>query len=67
MNIFLEYLNIFIKFHLGLFFVIPCIDEYRKVDLRVVSFEVPPQELLSKDSVTANVDAVCFYLINLII
>ncbi|KAH7700559.1 CBN-STO-6 protein, partial [Aphelenchoides avenae] len=28
----------------GLFIVIPCIDEYRKVDLRVVSFQVPPQE-----------------------
>lgn len=25
--------------------MIPCIDEYRKVDLRVVSFQVPPQEV----------------------
>jgi erythrocyte band 7 integral membrane protein len=48
----------------GLFFVIPCIDEYRKVDLRVVSFQVPPQELLSKDSVTANVDAVVYFRIS---
>ncbi|KOB66058.1 Mechanosensory protein 2, partial [Operophtera brumata] len=31
----------------GLFFVLPCIDSYRKVDLRTVSFDVPPQELLS--------------------
>ncbi|CAH2241479.1 jg10648 [Pararge aegeria aegeria] len=29
----------------GLFFVLPCIDTYRKVDLRTVSFDVPPQEL----------------------
>lgn len=29
----------------GVFFVIPCIDTYRKVDLRVLSFDVPPQEV----------------------
>lgn len=30
----------------GIFFVIPCIDTYRKVDLRTVSFDVPPQEVI---------------------
>ncbi|VBB33870.1 unnamed protein product [Acanthocheilonema viteae] len=29
----------------GIFFIVPCIDTYRKVDLRVISFEVPPQEI----------------------
>ena len=29
----------------GLFFVVPCIDSYKAVDLRVVSFDVPPQEV----------------------
>ena len=29
----------------GIFFVIPCIDSYKKVDLRTVSFDVPPQEV----------------------
>ena len=29
----------------GIFFIIPCIDTYRKVDLRTVSFDVPPQEV----------------------
>lgn len=29
----------------GIFFVIPCIDSYCKVDLRTVSFDVPPQEV----------------------
>ncbi|KAI3413997.1 Mechanosensory protein 2 [Globodera pallida] len=48
----------------GLFFVIPCIDEYRKVDLRVVSFQVPPQEILSKDSVTVEVDAVVYFRVS---
>uniref|UniRef100_H2Y8J7 Band 7 domain-containing protein n=1 Tax=Ciona savignyi TaxID=51511 RepID=H2Y8J7_CIOSA len=45
----------------GIFFVIPCTDEYRKVDLRTVSFDVPPQEILTKDSVTISVDAVVYY------
>lgn len=29
----------------GLFFVLPKIDQYSKVDLRTVSFDVPPQEV----------------------
>ena len=45
----------------GLFFILPCIDKYSCVDLRTVSYEVPPQEMLSRDSVTVSVDAVCFY------
>merc|ERR1712038_1580099 len=45
----------------GIFTVIPCIDTYRCVDLRTVSFDVPPQEILSKDSVTVAVDAVVYY------
>ena len=43
---FIIYLGLF--FHIissGLFFVMPCIDSYQKVDLRTVSFDVPPQEV----------------------
>lgn len=29
----------------GLFFVLPCLDTLRKVDLRTVTFDVPPQEV----------------------
>lgn len=47
----------------GLFFIIPCIDSYTKVDMRTVSFDVPPQEVLTKDSVTVAVDAVVYYRI----
>nr|QQY02598.1 mechanosensory protein 2 [Cryptocotyle lingua] len=47
----------------GLFFVAPCIDNIRKVDLRTVTFDVPPQEVLTKDSVTVAVDAVVYYRI----
>ena len=56
----------------GLFFVVPCIDNFHSVDMRTVSFDVPPQEvirsgpsasldspqILSRDSVTVTVDAV---------
>ena len=45
----------------GIFFIVPCIDSYKKLDLRTVSFDVPPQEILSRDSVTVTVDAVIYY------
>jgi len=45
----------------GIFTVIPCIDTYKCVDLRTVSFDVPPQEILSRDSVTVAVDAVVYF------
>jgi len=45
----------------GIFFVIPCTDEYSKIDMRTKSFDVPPQEILTKDSVTVAMDAVVYY------
>ena len=33
----------------GLFFIMPCIDTYKKVDLRTVSFDVPPQEVKKRN------------------
>ena len=45
----------------GLFTIIPCIDSIIKVDLRTVTFDVPSQEILTKDSVTVTVDAVVYY------
>ncbi|CAF1409504.1 unnamed protein product [Adineta steineri] len=47
----------------GLFFILPCVDTYSKVDLRTVTFDVPPQEILTKDSVTVAVDAVVYFRI----
>ena len=35
----------------GLFFIIPCLDTIQTVDLRTITFDVPPQEILTKDSV----------------
>merc|ERR1712243_278565 len=48
----------------GLFFIIPCMDTIQVGDLRTVSFDVPPQEILTKDSVTVAVDAVVYYKIS---
>ncbi|KAJ8038785.1 Mechanosensory protein 2 [Holothuria leucospilota] len=45
----------------GVFFILPCIDDFKTVDLRTVSFDVRPHKILSKDSVTVAVDAVVFY------
>ncbi|CAK5071968.1 unnamed protein product [Meloidogyne enterolobii] len=47
----------------GIFWVMPCIESYVRVDLRTVSFSVPPQEILTRDSVTVSVDAVVYYRI----
>ncbi|XP_060067554.1 stomatin-like [Ylistrum balloti] len=44
----------------GLFCLHPCIDDFKKVDMRTLSFDIPPQEILSKDSVTVAVDAVIY-------
>jgi erythrocyte band 7 integral membrane protein len=38
-------------------------DQVMVMDLRTVSFDVPPQEILTKDSVTVVVDAVVYYRI----
>lgn len=45
----------------GAFFILPCMDEYRCVDLRTRIYDVPPQEIMTKDSVSIAVDAVVFY------
>jgi len=45
----------------GLFFIIPLIDRMVKVDLRVVTLDVPSQEDITKDNVTVKVSAVVFF------
>ena len=32
----------------GVFFVIPCVDVYEKIDLRTATYEIPPQEVSSQ-------------------
>ena len=47
----------------GLFFILPCIDNIIIIDLRTITFDVAPQEILTKDSVTITVDAVIYFRI----
>ncbi|XP_052789880.1 band 7 protein AGAP004871-like isoform X2 [Mya arenaria] len=44
----------------GLFFLFPCVDSFKNVDIRTFSYDIPPQEILSRDSVTVAVDAVIY-------
>ncbi|XP_045036439.1 band 7 protein AGAP004871 isoform X4 [Daphnia magna] len=48
----------------GIFFILPCIETYTKVDLRTGVFDIPPQEVLTKDSVTVSVDAVVYFRVS---
>ena len=45
----------------GLFYIIPGVDEIRKIDLRERAVDIQPQEVLTKDSVSLRVDAVVYY------
>jgi regulator of protease activity HflC (stomatin/prohibitin superfamily) len=45
----------------GLFLIIPFIDRMIKVDLRVVTMDVPRQDVITKDNVTVGVDAVVYF------
>ena len=45
----------------GFFLLIPFIDRMVKVDLRVVTMDVPPQDVITKDNVTVRVDAVVYF------
>src|SRR3989304_2420020 len=45
----------------GLFFIIPIVERMVKVDLRVVTMDVPRQDVITKDNVTVKVDAVVYF------
>ncbi len=45
----------------GLFFVIPILESMTKVDLRTITYDVPTQEVITKDNVTVRVNAVVYY------
>jgi len=45
----------------GIFFRIPAVDVFRVVDLRVVTFDVPKQMVISRDNVSVDVDAAVYY------
>jgi regulator of protease activity HflC (stomatin/prohibitin superfamily) len=45
----------------GLFFIIPIVDRVVRVDLRTITFDVPAQEVITKDNVPAKVNAVAYF------
>ena len=45
----------------GLFFIIPGVDRLVKVSLRIVAFDVPPQDVITHDNVTVKVSAVIYF------
>jgi regulator of protease activity HflC (stomatin/prohibitin superfamily) len=45
----------------GLFFIIPLVDRMTKVDLRVVTLDIPSQEAITRDNVTVRVNAVAYF------
>jgi regulator of protease activity HflC (stomatin/prohibitin superfamily) len=47
----------------GLFWVPPFISKMRKIDLRVVTIELPPQESVTRDNVTVKVSAVVYFYV----
>ncbi len=48
----------------GLFLRIPIIDIFRTIDLRVMTFDVPQQSVITKDNVTVEVNAVVYYRVH---
>jgi regulator of protease activity HflC (stomatin/prohibitin superfamily) len=45
----------------GLFFIIPIVDRMVKVDLRVITLDIPSQDCITQDNVTVKVNAVAYY------
>jgi regulator of protease activity HflC (stomatin/prohibitin superfamily) len=45
----------------GLFILLPYVDKMVKVDLRIVTMDVPPQDIITRDNVPARVNAVVYF------
>jgi regulator of protease activity HflC (stomatin/prohibitin superfamily) len=45
----------------GLFILLPGVDKMVKVDLRIVTMDVPPQDIITRDNVPARVNAVVYF------
>ncbi|HIQ00258.1 TPA: slipin family protein [Candidatus Bipolaricaulota bacterium] len=45
----------------GLFLIIPIVDKMVKVDLRTITLDVPPQEVITRDNVPVSVNAVVYF------
>lgn len=48
----------------GWFFIIPLVERMQKVDLRIITMDVPAQEVITKDNVTVKVNAVLYFKVS---
>lgn len=45
----------------GIVFVFPIIDMLKRIDLRIITMDVPPQDIITRDNVSVKVNAVAYY------
>ena len=45
----------------GLIILIPIVDKLVRVDLRVITYDIPPQDVITKDNVSVKVNAVLYF------
>ena len=48
----------------GIFFLIPILESMVKIDLRVVTLDVPAQDIITKDNIPVKVDAVLYFRVS---
>jgi len=48
----------------GVVIILPVIDRFRKIDLRVLTLDIPKQRIITKDNVTVDVDAVVYFRVS---
>ena len=48
----------------GLFLIIPIVDKMVRVDLRIITLDIPSQEVITKDNIPITVDAVLYFKIS---
>jgi regulator of protease activity HflC (stomatin/prohibitin superfamily) len=48
----------------GVIIILPVVDRFRKIDLRLLTLDIPKQRIITKDNVTVDVDAVVYFRVN---
>lgn len=48
----------------GIFFIIPMIDEMRLVDTRILTMDIPKQQMITKDNVPVSINGVLYFLVS---
>jgi len=48
----------------GLFFIIPVLEEVRKIDMRVLTMDIPSQQVITRDNVPVKINGVIFFKVD---